>query len=83
MRTFIIYSEGAFFPFSTCTGGLAGDNVESLLPIVASQRERFKVRNMELEAVGSPIGCTNFVSFFVGLFLSKGTLLFAGIGNEG
>ena len=24
---------------------------ESLLPIVASQRERFKVRNMELEAV--------------------------------
>ncbi|XP_015760295.1 PREDICTED: protein CASP-like, partial [Acropora digitifera] len=44
------------------TGGLTGDNVESLLPIVASQRERFKVRNMELEAVGSPIGCTNFVS---------------------
>ncbi|KAK2558324.1 Protein CASP, partial [Acropora cervicornis] len=40
MRTFIIYSEG----------GLTGDNVESLLPIVASQRERFKVRNMELEA---------------------------------
>ncbi|XP_029188721.1 protein CASP-like isoform X1 [Acropora millepora] len=32
------------------TGGLTGDNVESLLPIVASQRERFKVRNMELEA---------------------------------
>ena len=26
--------------------------MESLLPIVASQRERFKVRNMELEAVG-------------------------------
>lgn len=57
--------------------------MESLLPIVASQRERFKVRNMELEAVGSLIGCTNFVSFFVRLFLSKGTLLFAGIGNEG
>lgn len=32
------------------TGGFTGDNVESLLPIVASQRERFKVRNMELEA---------------------------------
>ena len=34
-------------------GGLAGENVamESLLPIVASQRERFKIRNMELEAV--------------------------------
>ena len=57
--------------------------MESLLPIVASQRERFKVRNMELEAVSSPIGCTNFVSFFVCLFLSKGTILFAGIGNEG
>ena len=36
------------------TGSFSGDNVasESLLPIVASQRERFKVRNMELEAVG-------------------------------
>ncbi|XP_068748257.1 protein CASP-like isoform X1 [Montipora capricornis] len=34
------------------TGSFSGDNVasESLLPIVASQRERFKVRNMELEA---------------------------------
>lgn len=33
-------------------GGFTGENVatESLLPIVASQRERFKVRNMELEA---------------------------------
>lgn len=33
--------------------GLTGENVamESLLPIVASQRERFKIRNMELEAV--------------------------------
>lgn len=72
----------ALFSFSTCAGGLTGDNVESLLPIVASQRERFKVRNMELEAVGSPIGCTNFVSFFVCVFFcSKGTLLFAGIGN--
>ncbi|KAJ7375021.1 intra-Golgi vesicle-mediated transport [Desmophyllum pertusum] len=32
--------------------GLSGENVamESLLPIVASQRERFKIRNMELEA---------------------------------
>lgn len=32
--------------------GLTGENVamESLLPIVASQRERFKIRNMELEA---------------------------------
>ena len=31
----------------------AWENVamESLLPIVASQRERFKIRNMELEAV--------------------------------
>lgn len=34
------------------TVGFTGENVatESLLPIVASQRERFKVRNMELEA---------------------------------
>ncbi|KAL9980107.1 hypothetical protein ACROYT_G008650 [Oculina patagonica] len=34
------------------TVGLSGENVamESLLPIVASQRERFKIRNMELEA---------------------------------
>ena len=60
--------------------------MESLLPIVASQRERFKVRNMELEAVGFPLGCTNFVFvlFFVlffCLFMSKGTLLFAVIGN--
>ena len=45
--------------------------MESLLPIVASQRERFKVRNMELEAVGSPIGCTNFVSFFVCVFFCR------------
>ncbi|XP_020629858.1 protein CASP-like [Orbicella faveolata] len=32
--------------------GLSGENVamESILPIVASQRERFKIRNMELEA---------------------------------
>ena len=58
-----------FFPFSTCTGGLAGDNVESLLPIVASQRERFKVRNMELEAVGFPLGCTNLVFCFVCFFV--------------
>lgn len=35
--------------------GLSGENVamESLLPIVASQRERFKIRNMELEAVSN------------------------------
>ena len=45
--------------------------MESLLPIVASQRERFKVRNMELEAVGSPIGCTNFVSFFVSFSVER------------
>ena len=45
--------------------------MESLLPIVASQRERFKVRNMELEAVGFPLGCTNFVFvlFFVFCFV--------------
>ena len=35
--------------------GLSGENVamESILPIVASQRERFKIRNMELEAVSN------------------------------
>lgn len=39
--------------FLFVTVGLSGENVamESILPIVASQRERFKIRNMELEAV--------------------------------
>ena len=37
--------------------GVPGDGVggaSSLLPIVSSQRERFKQRNIELEAVSSP-----------------------------
>lgn len=45
-----LFVLSAFF-----TVGLSGENVamESLLPIVASQRERFKIRNMELEAVSN------------------------------
>ena len=33
------------------TSGAAATSAESLLPIVSSQRERFKQRNAELEAV--------------------------------
>ena len=29
--------------------------MESILPIVASQRERFKIRNMELEVVSNKL----------------------------
>ena len=41
--------------FLFVTVGLSGENVamESILPIVASQRERFKIRNMKLEAVSN------------------------------
>ena len=45
------------FNFLFVTVGLSGENVamESILPIVASQRERFKIRNMELEAVSNKL----------------------------
>lgn len=37
------------------TSGAAATTAESLLPIVSSQRERFKQRNAELEAVSCPV----------------------------
>lgn len=37
------------------TSGAAATTAESLLPIVSSQRERFKQRNAELEAVSGPV----------------------------
>ena len=45
------------YNFLFFTVGLSGENVamESILPIVASQRERFKIRNMELEAVSNKL----------------------------
>lgn len=47
------FSSNPLIKISVVVVGFTGENVatESLLPIVASQRERFKVRNMELEAV--------------------------------
>jgi len=49
------------YKFVFVTVGLSGENVamESILPIVASQRERFKIRNMELEAVSSKLVVAN------------------------
>ena len=41
--------------------------MESILPIVASQRERFKIRNMELEAVSNKLEL--MFLFFVFLLL--------------
>ena len=51
--------------------GFTGENVamESLLPIVASQRERFKIRNMELEAVSYTPGEFLFSFFRVKLLV--------------
>lgn len=37
------------------TSGAAATSAESLLPIVSSQRERFKQRNAELEAVSGAV----------------------------
>lgn len=37
------------------TSGAAATSAESLLPIVSSQRERFKQRNAELEAVSGTV----------------------------
>ena len=38
--------------------------MESILPIVASQRERFKIRNMELEAVSNKLELMFLLLFF-------------------
>ena len=56
----VIMSEALRGSSAVATGGgnggvaaleVAGGGAESLLPIVSSQRERFKQRNVELEAV--------------------------------
>ncbi len=40
-----------------------GPGMDSLLPIVSSQRERFKQRNVELEAVSYPIRFHQLITF--------------------
>ncbi len=53
---------------STSVGGpgrstyVGGSGIDSLLPIVSSQRERFKQRNVELEAVSYLIKQSDFIN---------------------
>lgn len=59
------------------TSGAAATTAESLLPIVSSQRERFKQRNAELEAVSGPVLHHPHSSLYLYVIVYSGTVFTA------